>query len=49
MYKYDFCNGSDEGMLRFVFKYYSCAGLDLDEDAVIREVCHKKSMIIRYE
>ena len=24
MYKYDFCNGSDEGILRFVFKYYNC-------------------------
>ena len=40
-YKYDFCNGADEGMLRFVFKYFSCSGsgVDVDEETVIRDVC----------
>lgn len=48
-YKYDFCNGADEGLLRFVFKYFNCSGLDIDDETVIKDVCHKKSMIIRYE
>jgi hypothetical protein len=48
-YKYDFCNGADEGLLRFIFKYYNCSGSDIDNETVIREVCHKKTMIIRYE
>lgn len=48
-YKYDFCNGTDEGLLRFIFKYYNCSGSDIDDETVIREVCQKKTMIIRYE
>jgi hypothetical protein len=52
-YRHDLCNnggGSDESILRFVFKYFNCQQqADLDEESVIREVCHKKSMIIRYE
>ena len=46
-YKYDFCNGSDEGILRFVFRYYNCG--DVEDEAIIKEVCQKKSMIIRYQ
>jgi len=50
LYKYDFCNGSDEGILRFVFKYYNFQQeADIDEETLIREVCIKKSVIIRYE
>jgi hypothetical protein len=52
-YKHDFCNGSDEGVLRFVFKYYNCQQQlqsgDTDEETVIRDVCQRKTMIIRYE
>ncbi len=50
IYKYDFCNGSDEGILRFVFRYFNCQQeADIDEETLIREVCVKKSIIIRYE
>jgi hypothetical protein len=45
-YKDDF-GSYDEHILRFVFRYYQSE--DLDEDSAIREVCHKKSMMIRYE
>lgn len=45
-YREDF-GGSDESLLRFVFKYYSAE--EVDEDLVIKEVCHRKSMMIRYE
>lgn len=48
-YRYDFCNGSDEGILRFVFKYYNCSGQDTDEETLIKDVCIRKNMIIRYE
>lgn len=48
IYKSDFCNGTDEGLLRFVFKYYS-NGSEAEDEAVIKEVCHRKTMIIRYE
>ena len=49
-YKNDFCNGSDEGILRFVFKYFNCQQqAEMDEETVIRDVCQKKTMIIRYE
>ena len=51
-YKHDFCNGSDEGILRFVFKYYNCQQQqsgDADEETVIRDVCQRKTMVIRYE
>jgi len=45
-YKSDF-GGSDENILKFVFKYYSQS--EIDEETAIREVCYKKSMIICYE
>ena len=49
-YKHDFCNGTDEGILRFVFKYYSCSQqTDSDEETIIRDVCQRRTMIIRYE
>ena len=47
-YKNDFCNGTDEGLLRFVFKYYSC-GSEAEDEAVVKEVCQRKTMIIRFE
>ena len=32
-YKYDFCNGTDEGILRFVLRYYnSQQEADIDEE-----------------
>lgn len=38
IYKYDFCNGSDEGILRFVFKYYNVQHeADIDGETLIRE------------
>jgi NIMA (never in mitosis gene a)-related kinase len=46
-YKYDFCNGADEGMLRFVFRYYHHP--DIEDEQIIKDVCNKKTMIIRYE
>jgi hypothetical protein len=46
VYRSDF-GGSDEHILKFVFKYYSQG--EIDEETALREVCHKKSMIIRYE
>jgi hypothetical protein len=50
VYKYDFCNGSDEGILRFVFKYYNCSQqTDSDDETIIRDVCQKRTMIIRFE
>mmetsp|Transcript_22923 Transcript_22923/g.22229 ORF Transcript_22923/g.22229 Transcript_22923/m.22229 type:complete len:108 (+) Transcript_22923:73-396(+) len=45
-YREDF-GSTDEGVLKFVFKYYK--GTDVDEEQVIREVCQRKSMLIRYE
>jgi len=33
-----------------VFRYYNCQQeADIDEETLIREVCVKKSIIIRYE
>lgn len=46
VYKSDF-GGNDEAILRFVFKYYQQG--EIEEETAIRDICHKKSMIIRYE
>lgn len=45
-YREDF-GGSDESVLRFVFKYFQSE--DIDEETAVRDICHKKSMMIRYE
>ena len=45
-YKDDF-GGSDEAILRFVFRYFQ--GADIDEETVIKEVCQRRSMMIRYD
>lgn len=45
-YKDDF-GGSDEQVLRFVFRYLKQDGIE--EDQFIREACHKKSLMIRYD
>ena len=46
VYKDDF-GGNDEAILRFVFRYYQ--GADVDEETIIKEVCSRRSMMIRYE
>lgn len=45
-YKEDF-GSSDENVLKFIFKYYKSP--DFDENQIIRDVCYKKNMVIRYE
>ena len=45
-YRADF-GGNDENILKFVFKYYQQG--EIEEETAIRDICHKKSMIIRYE
>lgn len=44
-YYYDF-GGTEESILKFVFRYYQYT--EIDEETALREICHKKSMIIRY-
>lgn len=46
VYRTDFGN-TDENILRFVFKYYQQG--EIDEETAVKDVCHRKSMIIRYE
>ena len=46
VYRADF-EGSDEAVLKFVFKYYQQG--EIDEDTALKEICYKKTMIIRYE
>ncbi len=45
-YKADF-GGTEESILRFVWRHFDCE--ELDENAVVREVCTKKSLLVRYE
>ncbi len=45
-YREDF-GGSDEAVLRFVFKYYKSD--EVDEEQIIRNVCERKSLLIRYD
>jgi len=46
VYREDFGN-SEEKILNFIYKYL--VSPEIDEETAIREVCHKKSMMIRYE
>jgi hypothetical protein len=46
IYKEDF-GTSEENILRFIFKYINSP--DFDEQQIIRDVCYKKTMIIKYE
>ena len=45
-YRDDFGN-SDEEIIKFVFRYYKSS--EVDEETVIRDVCQRKSLLIRYE
>lgn len=39
--------GSDEKILRFVFRYLLSE--EMDEETVVRDVCARKNLMIRYE
>jgi hypothetical protein len=48
-YYADFTKGvnNDEALLKFVFKYYTLG--EISEEKAIKDVCYKKTMIIRYD
>jgi len=45
-YRDDF-GSSEEAIIRFVWRYYESE--DLEEEQAVREVCHKRNIMIRYE
>ena len=45
-YRDDFGN-NDESVVRFVFKYLQPE--DIDEETAVREVCNRRSLMLRYE
>lgn len=48
-YYSEFTNNSnkEEDLLKFVFRYYSMG--EISEDKAIRDICQRKSMMIRYD